>query len=105
MWFVCVVWSLLREACSTVSAAVTLFPDITCCFLLREASIISLYLFSSIKMIRKEGKRVVTVELTLAEYVYFFYRSIGVMTNRTVEEAVADMLSKISEILSRSVEE
>ena len=47
----------------------------------------------------------VTVELTLAEYVYFFYRSIGVMTNRTVEEAVADMLSKISEILSRSVEE
>ena len=32
---------------------------------------------------------------------FIFYRSIGVMTNRTAEETITDMLVKFSEVLLR----
>ena len=41
------------------------------------------------------------IDLIVSDQVYFFYRSIGVMTNRTAEETITDMLVKFSEVLLR----
>ena len=41
------------------------------------------------------------IDLIVSDQVYFFYRSIGVMSNRTAEETITDMLVKFSEVLLR----
>ena len=41
------------------------------------------------------------IDLIVSDQVYFLYRSIGVMTNRTAEETITDMLVKFSEVLLR----
>ena len=41
------------------------------------------------------------IDLIVSDQVYFFYRSIGVMSNRTADETFTDMLVKFCDVVLR----